>query len=173
MPQPSSSPPTASGSGNFSFAVSLALLLIRLSLGATFIYHGGQKCFGWFGGSGIEGFSHFLASQHLPVLPSVVWAWMAAGGEFGGGVLVLLGFLARLASIPLIVTMLVAIATVTGGKGFSMLEGGYEVNVAFIAMAAAILLGGPGLVSVDAFVFRRGLWARGPQPLGNPEPRGK
>jgi putative oxidoreductase len=165
------SSPAATTHGNFSFALSMALLLIRLSLGATFIYHGGQKCFGWFGGSGIEGFSGFLATQHLPILPSMVWALMAAGGEFGGGLLVLIGFLSRLASIPLIVTMLVAIATVTGGKGFNMLAGGYETNLAFMAMAATILLAGPGLVSVDAFVFRRGLWARGPQPLQNPQPR--
>ena len=158
----------SSGQGNFSFALSMALLLLRLALGATFIYHGGQKCFGWFDGPGIENFSHFLK---LPVLPSIVWAWMAAGGEFGGGVLVLLGFLSRLACIPLIVTMLVAIATVTGAKGFSMLNGGYEVNLMLIAMAATILLVGPGLVSADAYVFRRGFWARGPQPLGNPEPR--
>ena len=153
------------GQGNCSFAVSLALLLLRLALGATFIYHGGQKCFGWFDGPGIEAFSHFLK---LPVLPAIVWAWMAAGSEFFGGLLILIGFLARLASIPLIITMLVAIATVTGANGFAMPKG-YEVNLPYIAMAAAILLAGPGLVSVDAFVFRRGLWAHGPQPLGEPE----
>jgi len=160
--------PTCGGQGNFSFAMSLALLLLRLALGATFIYHGAGKCFGAFGGPGIDNFSHML---HLPVLPAIAWAWLAAGSEFGGGVLILIGFLARLASLPLIVTMLVAIATVTGAHGFSMLNGGYEVNLMLMAMAGAILLCGPGLVSVDAFVFRRGFWTRGAQPLANPAAR--
>ncbi len=158
----------SSGQGNFSFALSMALLLLRLALGATFIYHGGDKCFGWFGGMRVEEFSHHL---HLPLLPEMAWAWIAAGAELGCGVLVLIGFLARLASIPLLVIMLVAIATTTGHKGFNSHGGGYEDNLMLIAMAAMILLVGPGLVSVDAYVFRRGFWARGPQPLGNPEPR--
>jgi hypothetical protein len=38
-------------------------------------------------------------------------------------------------------------------------------------MAAALLIAGPGLISIDALIFRRSFWAKGPQPLGNPAPR--
>ena len=44
----------------------LGLLLIRLVLAAVFIYHGGQKLFGWFGGPGLQGFAGMLADHHAP-----------------------------------------------------------------------------------------------------------
>lgn len=156
------------GQGNNSFAISLALLLIRVALAWVFIYHGSQKVFGAFGGHGIEGLAQMLEKQQLPLLPPIVWAWMAALGEFLGGVFIGVGLLSRLASIPLIVTMLVAIATVHGKNGFGSQGGGYEYNIVLLAMAGAILLAGPGLLSIDAFLFRKGLFSRGPQPLENP-----
>jgi len=33
-------------------ASSFALLVLRFGLACVFLYHGGQKVFGWFGGSG-------------------------------------------------------------------------------------------------------------------------
>ncbi|HVX87022.1 MAG TPA: DoxX family protein [Phycisphaerae bacterium] len=151
--------------GNTAFATSVALLLVRLSLGWAFVFHGAQKLFGAFDGPGIEKFSKYL---HMPgFLPAIAWAYVAALAEFMGGALVLIGLLTRLATIPIMIVMFVAIATVTGASGFSVPQG-YEYNVALIAMAGALLIAGPGLVSVDALVFRRGLWARGAQPLDQP-----
>ena len=173
--------------GNTAFAGSLALLLIRLVLGYVFFYHGSQKLFGWFTADGMPQVKMLAAGLTLPVLPPAVWAYMAAVGEFAGGTLVLLGLLARLATIPILVTMWVAIATVHGQFGFSgvheqvtlasgktayLTSAGYEYNLALIAMAAAVLIAGPGLVSADAFLFRRGLWGHGPQPLTEPGKRG-
>lgn len=149
--------------GNDRMAVSLGLLLLRLALGWIFIFHGSQKLFGAFDGPGIAGFASHL--QGLPLLPPIVWAYMAALGEFVGGVSVLLGLLTRLGAIPIIITMLVAIGTVHGKNGFSLQYMGYEYNVALIGMAAALVLTGPGLVALDALIFRRGLFARGPQPI--------
>ena len=151
--------------GHWAFANSLALLALRLMLGWVFVYAGSQKLFGAFGSKiTMEGFANML---HLPVLPSIVWAYLAAGSEFGCGVLIMLGLLTRLAAIPLIVTMLVAITTVTGSKGFA----GYEFNLTLIAMAVALILTGAGLISLDALLFRRGVFACGPQPLDQPEKR--
>lgn len=158
------------GQGNNSFAVSLGLLLIRIALAWVFIYHGSQKVFGAFGGHGIDGLAQMLAQQKLPLLPPIAWAWTAALGELLGGVFVGIGLLSRLASIPLIVTMIVAIATVHGKNGFGG-QGGYEYNVVLLSMAGAIFLAGPGLLSLDAMFFKRGLFSRGPQPLENPTPK--
>jgi len=156
--------------GNWQFPNSLALLVLRLVMGWIFIYAGAGKLFGAFGGPGMNGdtgFVHMIESQHLPVLPGVAWAWMAALGEFAGGILVMIGLLTRLAAVPLIITMVVAIATFTGSKGF----GSYGYNLILIAVGVALILSGAGLISIDAILFRRGLWARGPQPLANPVPR--
>ena len=163
----------AARQGNTAFATSLALLLIRLVLGFTFFYHGSQKLFGWFTENGAPQVTRLAEGLHLPVLSPLSWAYMAALGEFCGGVLVFFGLFARLGTIPILVVMWVAIATVHGQYGFSHFNPpGYEYNLALIAMAGAILIAGPGLVSVDACLFRRGLFARGPQPLGAPGTKG-
>jgi putative oxidoreductase len=167
------STPLAPGAcqGNWGFANSLGLLMLRLVLGWIFFYHGSQKVFGAFGGMGMggeHGFVAIITGLHLPVLSAVAWAWMAACGEFFGGVFVFLGLLTRLAAVPIIVTMLVAIGSVTGSKGFA----GYEFNLALIAMSVTLILTGGGLVSLDALLFKRGLWSRGPQPLDQPMTRG-
>jgi putative oxidoreductase len=161
--------------GNTAFATSVALLLLRLALGWTFVFHGSQKLFGAFHGPGMEGFAAHLSMPGF--LPPMAWAYLAAGSEFVGGLLIFLGLLTRLATLPVIGVMLVAIATVHGANGFAGffdekgLHVGYEYNIALITMAGALLVAGPGLVSLDALLFRRGLWARGAQPLDQPARR--
>ena len=159
--------------GNTAFVTSVALLMLRLALGWTFIFHGSQKLFGCFGGPGIENFAQMMGGMGLPgFLPPIAWAYMAALGEFIGGITVFVGLLARLGTLPIIVVMVVAIATVHGKNGFSMEHMGYEYNVNLIAMCLTILLAGPGIISIDALLFKRGLWARGAQPLGGAQQRG-
>src|ERR1035437_4156464 len=103
--------------GNAAFATSVALLLLRLALGWTFIYHGSQLCFGMFEGPGIQGFATGLEGMPTFMSPTA-WAYLAAYSEFLGGVSVFLGLLARLGTLPIIGTMVVAIATVHGPQGF-------------------------------------------------------
>src|SRR5688572_23284053 len=78
------------------------LLLIRAVLAMVFIYHGGQKLFGWFGGYGIVGTAGWMASVGIPfpMLSTV----LAASVEFFGGIILLLGTGARLAAIPMAFT---------------------------------------------------------------------
>jgi putative oxidoreductase len=157
--------------GNWVFANSLGLLILRLALGWVFIYHGSQKLFGAFGGTGMEPFIQGMGQMNMPLLSPAAWAYIAAGGEFFGGLLVLLGLLTRLGALPLIVTMVVAIVKVHGPNGFSAGSGGYEYNLTLMAMAFALVLTGAGLLSLDALIFKRSLWSRGPQPLEQPVKR--
>jgi putative oxidoreductase len=159
--------------GNWSFANSLGLLILRLVIGGIFLYTGAEKLFG-----GVPDFAQMLASMNLPLFPPIVWAWIAACGEFFGGLFVLLGLLTRLAALPLIATMFVAIIKVARPNGFvgvylgnGAIKQGYMMHLIIIAVCLALILSGAGLLSLDALIFKRGLWARGPQPLDQPQPR--
>jgi len=125
----------------------LALLVVRLVLGITFVLHGGQKLFGWYGGAGIKGARNMM--QDLGVAHPGLLGWMAALSEAGGGLFVLIGLLTPLAAALIISTMLVAIYTVHWKNGFFAGNRGYEFNLSLIALAATLVLMGAGLISVD------------------------
>ena len=127
-------------------------LVVRLGLGLIFFAHGAQKAFGWFGGSGLRETIAGFKQMHIPPAATVA----AALVECFGGIALLVGFLARPVSLALIVVMLVAIAKVPARHGFflnwSVTPGrghGWEFNLALIAMALAILIGGAGMWSID------------------------
>ncbi len=123
------------------------LLAIRMMLAAVFLFHGSQKLFGIFGGPGIEGFAGWLGSMNVPA--PTINAYLAAGTEFFGGVALLLGVATRIAVIPMVVTMLVAIVTVHG-SAFSAQEGGMEYPLTLAVVLAGIGLTGAGKLSLDA-----------------------
>jgi len=125
----------------------LALLVIRVFLGITFVLHGEQKLFGWYGGGGLKGTKSMM--QDLGVAHPGLLGWMATLSEAGGGLFVLIGLLTPLAAALIISTMLVAIYTVHWKNGFWNGKGGYEFNLSLIAMAMMLILAGAGLVSVD------------------------
>ncbi|HKA24856.1 MAG TPA: DoxX family protein [Candidatus Eisenbacteria bacterium] len=126
----------------------LALLLLRLVVGLTFVAHGTQKLFGWFGGYGLAGTGGFL--EQLGFHPGRRAAWMAGLGEAGGGLLLALGALTPLAAAILIGVMLVAIVSVHLEKGFFNPNGGYEYPLVLSVSALVFSLAGPGRYSVDA-----------------------
>ena len=125
--------------------VSAGLLILRLVVGAAFLYHGYGKIqnpFGWMGpNAGI---------------PAVFQA-LAAVSEFGGGIAWMLGLLTPLASFGLACTMTVAVWMHAGvlHDPFVALQGGrsYELASAYLCVAVLFLLAGPGRFSVDRFAF--------------------
>ncbi len=121
------------------------LLGIRVMLGAVFMFHGAQKLFGAFGGPGIEGFAGFLGSQGVPF--PMLNAYMAGGAEFFGGLLLLVGVLARLVSIPVAFTMFVA-AFMVHRHAFSSQHGGLEYPLTLAVVTAGIGLIGPGRLTL-------------------------
>ena len=77
-----------------------------------------------------------------------------AWGELLGGVALLLGVWTRLVSGGMLVIQIGAIALSTGLRGFSITEGGYEYNVALIAMCVALILTGSGPWAVERIRYR-------------------
>lgn len=134
-------------------------LVVRLALGVIFFAHGAQKVFGWFGGRGLSATIDGFRQMNIPPAATMLAAFV----ECFGGLAVLVGFLTRPAALGLIGVMLVAIAKVHVAHGFflnwSMTPGkghGYEFNLALIAMALAILIGGGGVLSIDRLIVAWG-----------------
>ena len=120
---------------------------IRGVVGPLFIGHGTQKLFGWFGGHGIEGTAGFFES--IGLRPGRKHATAAGAAEAGGGALLALGFLTPAAAASLIGVMSTAIRKVHGSKGPWVTDGGYEYNLALIAIMVTLADVGPGDLSFD------------------------
>ncbi len=107
-------------------------------------------------------------------------AYMAAGTELLGAALLALGLLTRFISIPLLIVMFVAIATVHGANGFHVimqgdafswenpfingqevkgtvvvLQNGYEMVMYYIAMLMVLVTKGAGRLSLDFLIFKK------------------
>ena len=126
---------------------SAAPLALRLALGSVFIGHGGQKLFGWWGGYGFEATSQFFENK-LGLTPGHLHAALAGGGEFIGGILIILGLLTRFAAAQAAVIMGVAIWTVHRSAFFS--PAGMEFPLTLLLIAVALVITGGGALSVDA-----------------------
>jgi putative oxidoreductase len=76
-------------------------------------------------------------------------AYLVAAAEFGGGILVLLGFLTRFAALAILIDMTVAILKVHLHNGMTG-PGGYEFPMGMAAIALALICFGAGPIAVDA-----------------------
>jgi putative oxidoreductase len=137
------------------YARDLALIGARIALAWLFIYHGAATLFGWFGGSGLHSATIFFATiAHLR--PGGFWAAVAGVTELVGAIAVAVGLFGRLGAAGLVVTMAMAMATVTLDNGIvSNAPGaGYELNVALAALALVIAIMGTGRFSLDVLLRR-------------------
>ena len=122
----------------------VALLIVRVTLGSVFFLHGAQKVFGWFGGSGLEGFVKWCSTINIPI-----WmAYMAAFTEFASGVSLLLGLWAEVGALGAICVMTGAIYFVHLKSGYFAQNGGYEYALNLLLFSLAIVIGGPGKLAL-------------------------
>jgi putative oxidoreductase len=127
----------------------LAFLLIRMIVGCVFLSEGIQK----FLFSDSLGVGRFIKIG-IPV-PGVMAPFVGVV-EIVCGALLLLGFLTRLATIPLIIDMLVAIATtkipILFEKGFWAMAHEARVDWCMLLGSAVLFIVGSGSWSLDAFI---------------------
>ena len=124
----------------------LAPLALRLGLGVVFVDHGYSKLTG----GPAEGFGGMLTGLGVGA-PEFV-AWLVTIAELVGGVLLLAGLATRVATLPLIATMIGAIILVKADVGIIAPPGagaGAELDIALLAGLVALLLMGPGRLSLD------------------------
>jgi putative oxidoreductase len=128
---------------HFDSMANLGLLIIRLVVGITFIGHGCQKLFGWFGGAGVSNTGEWLES--IGIKPGgKIWAVLAGLFELVGGIFFAAGELTSLGAILIIIIMIDAIVTVHGRNGYWLTNNGFEYNMVLIAVTAGVALVGPG-----------------------------
>lgn len=123
-------------------------LIIRLVLGAAFVGHGYPKLFG----GAYAGFAGWLDS--IGIRPGKFWALVVGVVEFFGGIALILGVLTQIAALLIAIDMLVALIKVKWGRSryIEMEKAGWELDLAYLAMAIAILVLGPGAYALgDAF----------------------
>ncbi|MDP3919276.1 MAG: DoxX family protein [Candidatus Omnitrophota bacterium] len=122
----------------------IGVLVLRVVVGAAFIYHGWgkiQQPFGWMG-----------ADSSIPG----IFQGLAALSEFGGGIALILGLLAPLAALGLACTMVVAIGVVHLPQGHTFVSGrggSYELAAVYLAIMILLVAAGPGTLSLDYRLF--------------------
>ncbi len=129
-------------------AIDLSLLILQLGVGLTFAAHGAQKVFGWWGGPGLANWEG--AMQRMGFRPARLFAVVSAGVELVGGLLLAAGFLTPFVAAVLLAQTVVIIGQVHWANGFFSTKSGFEFPLLLGVGAAAIGLGGPSAVSVDA-----------------------
>lgn len=142
-----------------------ATILIRLMVGAVFLSEGVQK----FLFPDALGMGRFIkiGIPHPEIMAPFVGVF-----EIGCGTLILLGLLTRLAAIPMIIDMIVAILSTkipillghgywmfhlpkAGSYGFWSMAHEARVDLSMLLGAIFLLLVGAGALSIDAMIFRQ------------------
>ncbi|MES2457130.1 MAG: DoxX family protein [Bacteroidota bacterium] len=121
--------------------VHFMLLIIRLAIGAFMLVHGYQKFAVLLGDTDIQ----FGDPIGLGVDLSF---YLTVFAEFFCSIALIFGFATRLAVIPLIITMLVAVFIVHAPDGFDKKELGLHYLVVYLLL----LVVGPGKYSIDRLI---------------------
>lgn len=127
------------------YGKSLSLLFARLAVAYGFYEPAMMK---W---SDIGSVAEWFGSMGIP-FPTLN-AYMAASTEAVGVVLLTLGLLTRLISLPLIVVMIVAIVTVHLPHGFSAGDNGFEIPLYYMLFLLIFVTNGAGRFSLDRLIF--------------------
>jgi putative oxidoreductase len=121
----------------------VGLLIARLGIGLSFILHGYPKMFAgperW---AKLGGVMKLVGIDFLPTF----WGFMAAFAEFGGGILMILGFYFRPAVLLMAITMAMALRMhLAKGDPFTTYSHAMELGLTFLCL----LFVGPGKFSID------------------------
>lgn len=125
------------------------IAILRVIAGVVFAAHGYQKLF-VYGFAGVQGAFTKMGAP-MPTVTGPLVALL----EFFGGLALIVGLLTRLAALGLAIDMLGAILIVHLAGGF-FLPSGYEFALLLLAASLTVAVAGPGALSVDGMLARRG-----------------
>ncbi len=123
----------------------IGLLLLRVLVAVFMIYgHGLPKWYRLTSGAEIQFADPFGAGPAASL-------GMAIAAEIGCSLLLLLGLFSRWATIPLVITMLVAAFYANAGQPFQKME----LALVYLLLYGAIFVSGPGYYSLDRILSER------------------
>lgn len=123
--------------------IDLGMLVLRIAIACFMLTHGWPKLMKLMAGGEIQ----FLDPFGLGAKPSFILAIFA---EVLCSILILIGLATRWATIPLIITMLVAIFIAHAADGFQR----QELPAHYVVVYVFLLMVGPGKYSLDYFVSK-------------------
>ncbi len=124
-------------------ACHVGLLILRVAIGGLMLVHGTQK---------LMGFSEMADTFPDPIgLGSRLSLIAAIGAEFGCSLLLILGIGTRLAALPLVFTMGVALFIVHRADPWKV----KDLAAVFLSVYVSIVFIGPGAVSLDHLIRQR------------------
>ncbi len=135
-------------------------LVARVALGAVFIETGWGKL------HDLPGTTENFVGWHIP-LPHFN-AVLASGTEFFGGCLLVAGLFTRLAAVPLMITMAVAIAAAKWAKLEGLTDFFGLDEFAYLMLFLWLAVAGPGAVSLDRLLAR---WLKVDDGRSEPTPQ--
>jgi putative oxidoreductase len=130
------------------FKTELGALILRVTLGVIFFIHGLVKfqdgienTVGWFTSIGLPGFM----------------AYAVAGIELVGGLALIIGVGTRIVSALIAAIMIGATLKVKLSLGLlgNGQMAGYELDIAFLAMAIYLAINGSKLLSIGQFIYKK------------------
>ena len=131
----------------------LGLLLLRLPIGVLFAFGGKMKIFTMGVGKFVEEATKFVPS-YLPPPVGKAYLYAVPFAELLVGICLMLGVFTRFISLITALMLLSFMMAVTGWKDPQ--GGPFNASVAYFCVALALMFLGPGRISVDAVLPRRG-----------------
>ncbi|MEO5915109.1 MAG: DoxX family protein [Luteolibacter sp.] len=123
------------------------LLFLRITIGYRFYLSGKGKL------AHFDKTTAFFEDLHIPA--PAFHAGLVGCTEMIGGILLMVGLGTRLASVPLIISMIVAYLTAHREEGFaSLYDFTDQAPFMFLCVCLVLLAFGPGKVALDAFIER-------------------
>jgi putative oxidoreductase len=124
-------------------ALNLLFLVLRIAIGGLMLSHGYGKLQTALAGGEIQFMDPFGLGQAASL-------YLAVFAEFFCSILLILGFATRLATIPLIITMLVAVLIAHGSDPFEK----KELALHYLLVYLVLLICGAGKYSIDYFISK-------------------
>lgn len=121
--------------------------LVRLMAGGSLAFHGYQILFG-----NTEGAARFFESVGFE--QGLMWAYVVGLLELICGMLLALGLLTRLAAVPILIFLIVAIVTYHWDFGYNWEGRGIEYPLFWALVVFHFLVRGGGPWSLDALIGR-------------------